>query len=385
MVSDPEFNTIRPYIDNEIEPAVNRLIDSQEFLYVMMHLSKWDKEQIIGALRKVHNRDEFQAYFFGPLMNAIIQNSSDGVSVKGLENLSKNKSYLFISNHRDIILDSAILNLTLRENGFKYTQAAIGSNLLVNDWATDLVKLNSCFVIERDIPVREMIVSSALRSEYIRRTIKEKENSVWIAQKEGRTKNGNDKTQVSLLKMFKMSGPKDFVTNFNQLHIVPLSISYEWEPCDYLKTQELYIHSLREYVKSPDEDMNSMQTGLGMKKGRISFVIDKPIDIELKEISKMCTNGDKLEALASYMDNVIHKNFTLWPNNYIAYDLLHSGNQFSHMYSEEEKETFITVMKQKIERLEGTVSMLNNIFLEIYANPLKNKLKTENSQDLFKI
>ncbi len=373
MLSNPEFDSIRPYNDAEIVGARERLGRSEEFLSVFSQLTQTDKAQITEALQSIQTRDEFQSKFFGPTITAVIQNTSTGYSVEGLENLRPDRAYLFMSDHRDIILDSAILNLILRTNGFKYTEAAIGSNLLVNDWVTDLVKLNSCFIIEREIPVREMIISSALRSQYIRRTMLETNSSVWIAQREGRTKNGSDKTQPSLLKMFKMSGPKDFVENFRELHIVPVSISYEWEPCDEQKTQELYTRSVSEYVKTPEEDMRSMQAGLGMYKGRIHFSIDKPIDGELEKMAGLPSKGERLEALAQYIDSRIYARYKLWPNNYIAYDLLYSGNQFSCHYTNEEKEHFIQVMSRKIDRIKGNRSMLNNIFLEIYANPVKNK------------
>lgn len=377
MTSDSEFNSIRPYVNGEIEKATQRLSQSSDFLSVFTQLTRMDKSVIVNALSQVHNRDDFQNYFFGPAIQAVIRNTSNGVTVNGLENIKPDVSYLFISNHRDIILDSAILNLILRENGFKYTQAAIGSNLLVNEWVTDLVKLNSCFIIERDIPVREMIVSSALRSKYIREILQEGKNSIWIAQREGRTKNGDDKTQPSLLKMFKMSGSKDFIENFRELRIVPVSISYEWEPCDDLKTNELYTRTVSEYIKTPEEDMKSMQTGLGSFKGRINFTIDKPVDEELNTMATLPSNGERLEALAHFIDSKIHKNFKLWPNNYIAYDLMHSGNKFSHLYNEQEKDHFIQTMTQKIDRIEGNRSLLNNIFLEIYANPVKNSINNE--------
>ena len=376
MISDSEFDSIRPYTDSEVDAATERLDRSEEFLSIFAELTQTPKEVIQGALKEIHTRDEFQSKFFGPAIKAVIRHTSDGVTAQGLENLDPQTSYLFVSNHRDIILDSAILNLLLRENGLKYTQAAIGSNLLVNEWVTDLVKLDSCFVIERDIPVREMIVSSALRSKYIRSTIVRGCNSIWIAQREGRTKNGNDKTQPSLLKMFKMSGSKEFTENFRQLQIVPLSISYEWEPCDDLKTNELYTKTVSEYIKTPEEDMRSMKTGLGVYKGRIHFTIDQPIGPVLDEIGRLPSNGERLEALAGYIDSRIHQNFKLWPNNYIAYDLLHSVNKFSCYYTNEEKQHFIQVMQQKIDRIEGNRSMLNNIFLEIYANPVKNGINT---------
>lgn len=376
MTSDPEFNSIRPYIGTEIDAALERLCSSSEFLSLFSRLTKLDKEVIIKTLKGIRTRDEFQERFFGPAIQALITTTTDGVTSSGFEFISKDSSYLFMSNHRDIILDSAILNVLLRKDGNKYTRAAIGSNLLINEWVTDLVKLNSCFVIERDVTVREMLVSSALRSEYIRETIEENENSVWIAQREGRTKNGNDQTQMSLLKMFKMSGSKDFAENFKKLRITPLAISYEWEPCDDLKTAELYTRTSGEYIKTPEADMNSMLTGLSGYKGRVHFQADQLTDDELAAINKLPSNGDRIEALAQLFDSKIHKNFKLWPNNYIAYDLLHSVNKYAAFYTNEEKENFIRVMTQKIDRLVGNVSMLNNIFLEIYANPVKSSIKS---------
>lgn len=374
MTSDSEFDSIRPYCNSEVENAIKRLSNSPEFLALFSKLTKTDNDSILSILNSIHSTDEFQAKFFGPAIQAIVNNTTDGITVSGIESISNDCSYLFMSNHRDIILDSAILNLLLRNNGNKYTRAAIGSNLLINEWVTDLVKLDSCFVIERDIMVREMLVSSALRSKYIREVIEEGENSVWIAQREGRTKNGSDKTQLSLLKMFKMSGSKDFATNFKELNIIPLSISYEWEPCDNLKTAELYTKTVGEYIKTPEADMNSMLTGLSSYKGRVHFHMEKLTDEELDAINLLPSNGERIEALAKTIDEKIYRNFKLWPNNYIAYDLLHSGNKFAKYYTDEEKTRFIQIMTQKMDRLEGNISMLNNIYLEIYANPVKNRL-----------
>lgn len=374
MTSDSEFNSIRPYCGDEIKAAIERLCKSEDFLALFSHLIKMDKNTIIGALQGIQTRAEFQTKFFGPAIKALINGTTDGVSVSGMELVDKNISYIFMSNHRDIILDSAILNVLLRENGNKYTRAAIGSNLLINEWVTDLVKLDSCFVIERDITVREMLSSSSIRSKYIREVIEENQDSVWIAEREGRTKNGDDRAQPSLLKMLRMSGPSNFAENFKALHIMPLSISYEWEPCDALKTAELYTKTVGEYTKTPEADMNSMLTGLSSYKGRVHFHIDKLTDEELDAISPLPSNGERIEALTRIIDTKIHKNFKLWPNNYIAYDLLHSVNKFSANYTPEEKENFIKVMTQKIDKLEGNVSLLNNIYLEIYANPVKNSL-----------
>lgn len=347
---------------------------SQEFLTLFSRLTQMDANTIVAALQGVRTRSEFQERFFGPAIQSLIQTTTDGVSTTGMELVRKDTAYIFMSNHRDIILDSAILNVLLRQHGNKYTRAAIGSNLLINDWVTDLVKLNSCFVIERDITVREMLTSSALRSKYIREVIEENENSVWIAEREGRTKNGDDRTQSGLLKMLKMSSSANFSDNFKALNLMPLSISYEWEPCDALKTQELYTRTLGEYIKTPEEDMNSMLTGLSDYKGRVHFHIDRLTPEELDSLNDLPSNGDRIEKLAAMIDAKIHRNFKLWPNNYIAYDLLHSVNKFSQFYTPEEKENFIRIMMQKMDKLEGNLSMLNNIFLEIYANPVKNSL-----------
>lgn len=374
MTADSEFDSIRPYCGDEIKAAIKRLSQSSEFMTLFSSLTKMEKDVILKALEGITTRDEFQQRFFIPAIKSIMSSTTDGVTISGLELVQPNTSYLFMSDHRDIILDSAMLNVLLQQNGSKYTQAAIGSNLLINEWITDLVKLDSCFVIERDVTVREMLSSSAIRSRYIHQIIEKNENSVWIAQREGRTKNGDDRTQPSLLKMLKMSGNKDFVQNFNALHIMPLSISYEWEPCDALKTEELYTKTLGEFVKTPETDMNSMLTGLSAYKGRVHYHIDRLEIEELNEISKLPSNGERIETLAKAIDRKIHKNFKLWPNNYIAYDLLHSVNKFSQHYSPQEKENFIRVMTQKMDKLNGNISMLNNIYLEIYANPVKNSL-----------
>ena len=351
MTSNPEFDSIRPYYDSEVPAAVERLCQSEAFLDLFKQLFKLDKAPIIAMLKRIQTKDQFQEYLFGPIVRRLMDMTTDGVTIEGMDLVDNNLSYTFMSNHRDIILDSAILNVLLREHGA------------------------SCFVIERDITVREMLSSSALRSQYIRETIAENEYSVWIAEKEGRTKNGDDRVQQALLKMLRISGPSGFAENFKELRLMPLAISYEWEPCDALKTQELYIRSVGEYTKTPEADMNSMITGLKDYKGRIHFHIDRLTDEELASIDALASHNDRIDALATLIDDKIHKNYKLWPNNYIAYDLLHSVNKFSAFYTPEEKENFIRTMTQKIDRLEGNVSLLNNIFLEIYANPVKNHLK----------
>ncbi|MGL5682021.1 MAG: 1-acyl-sn-glycerol-3-phosphate acyltransferase [Marinifilaceae bacterium] len=378
MISDTEYNSIRPYHGEEIAEAVERLVNSEGFIETFGKMASIPKEQLQALLQGIKTRDEFQARFFGPFTERLIQNSTDGVTVENLDRIDPDKSYVFMSNHRDIILDSAILNYILRQNGLRYTRAAIGSNLLINEWVTDVVKLNSCFVIERDIAVRQMLESSALRSKYLRHVITETHNSVWIAQREGRTKNGDDRTQNSLLKMLRMSGDSNFALNFKELNIVPTAISYEWEPCDDLKTYELYMKSVSEYVKTPDDDMKSMLMGMISYKGRVNFHVEPITDEEIELIDKSYpSNGERVEALTQLIDKKIHSNFKLWPNNYIAFDLANSTNRFADKYTDEEKQKFISMMRSKLDKLEGNMSMLNSIYLDIYANPVKNRIKFE--------
>ena len=374
MTSDTQFKSIRPYIGEEIPAAVERLRQAEEFLDLFSQMTGARKDIVSERLKGIATRDEFQARFFGPFVEKLLADTTDSIEVTGLEHVDKDTSYLFITNHRDIILDSAILNIMLRRQGCHYCEAAIGSNLLINDWVTDLVKLDACFIIERGLPVRDMISSANLRSHYLRDVISENKDSVWIAQKEGRTKNGDDRTQPSLLKMFRMSGPSNFVQNFKELRVTPVSISYEWEPCDALKTNELYQKSFGEYVKTPAADMQSMLEGLTAYKGRVNFAITPPLDEELDDLEDKDNHGDRINEVAAIIDERVHKNFKLWPNNYIAYDLVHGSNKFADKYGDEEKARFIQMMTQKLDKLPGNRSVLNGIFLDIYANPVRNSL-----------
>ena len=375
MSSNSKYDSIRPHEGKEIKEAINRLLASNDFLDLFCKITQTSREEIKNRLNQVSDRDDFQKLVFGYFAQRFIELTTQGVSFSDIESIDADKSYLFLTNHRDIILDSAILNLKLRETGKFYTQPAIGSNLLITDWIKDLVKLNSCFTVERDVSVREMMTSSILRSEYIRDVISEGKNSIWIAQREGRTKDGYDKTQPSLLKMLKLGDSYSFVEAFDCLNIVVAAISYEWEPCDIYKTQELYLKATDEYTKTQADDMNSMVYGMTCEKGRINYHFSPITRSELEEIDTLANNGVKIDALTELIDEKIYSNFKLWPNNYIAYDLLNSTKKFIDKYTDEEKNNFISIMTSKIGRIEGNVSMLNTIFLNIYANPVKNKFK----------
>ncbi len=377
MISESEYDDIRPYCDSEVAEVIGRLIKNDKFINFALQLfPDLSREKIEVGLSQVKSVDDFQSTFIVPVMNNIIKNTTKGISVEGLDQLDPNGNYLFISDHRDIILDSALLNILLYQNKFSTTEIAIGSNLLIRPWISDLVKLNKSFVVKRNSSVRDMLVNSTHLSSYIRYAINEKKSSVWIAQREGRTKDGDDRTQQSLLKMLQMGGNKTFSEHFKALKIVPVAISYEYEPCDGLKTRELYQKETDEgFSKTPKDDLLSMLKGLTNEKGRVHFGVGKPISEMLDVIEEMDDSRDKFKALADLIDYKIHKNFKLWPDNYIAFDILNKTDEYRDKYTDDEKELFLKHMDKKIGTIEGSKERLREIFFEIYANPVKNQIE----------
>jgi len=375
MFSETEYDSIRPYNDNEVAGVINKLLAEESFIrFTQKMFPAYSKEMIISHLSKVKTVEEFQISFIVKIAKYIIDNTTKGLSIEGLENLDPNESYLFISDHRDIVLDSALLNVLLVENGFKTTEIAIGSNLLIQPWIEDFVKLNKSFVVKRNASIRQMIANAKELSSYISYCLNEKESSIWLAQREGRTKDGNDRTQHSLLKMLQMNKNKDFVGNFRKLKIVPVAISYEYEPCDYMKTRELYLRNTEAgFTKKPIDDLRSMVNGMVNQKGKVNFSIAKPI-VEVLDTIDAIPGVDKIKALADVIDYRIHKNYKLWPDNYIAYDLLNKKNTFSDKYKLEEKDLFLKHMNKKLEGISGDKEKLELIFLNIYSNPVKNRL-----------
>jgi len=379
MITESDFNDIRPYNDSEVVEVIGRLLKEDSFIRFAQQLfPDFTREMIEVALSKVNSIKEFQSNFIVRLAKHIIANTTKGITIEGLENLDPKQSYLFISDHRDIILDSALLNVMLHDNGFETTEIAIGSNLLIQPWIADLVKLNKSFVVNRSVTVRQMLASSKQLSSYINFALNEKKSSIWIAQREGRTKDGDDRTQQSLLKMLQMGGGKDFANHFKNLRIVPVAISYEYEPCDAMKTLEVYLKETESgYQKTAKDDLRSMIRGMINEKGRVHFRIGKPIDSMLDIIEEMDESRDKYKALADLIDYRIHKNYKLWPDNYIAYDIVNNSKEFLDKYTMEEKELFLKHMEKKIATVEdrGDKERLNQIFFEIYANPVKNRLE----------
>jgi len=375
MTEPRAFEAIRPYYDHEAFPMLQRIIKDPLFMKLVNYL--WpgtSLEKVLAKADKVHTAMGFQIEFMHPAIRTIVARSSTGLTCSGFENLDKNQSYLFVANHRDILLDSAILQILLVENGFNTSEITFGNNLMEKGFITHFGKLNRMFTVLREGTGRELYDISKKLSAYIRHTITEKNVSVWIAQRNGRAKEGNDQTQTGLLKMLNMSGNSNLIENFSQLRIVPVTISYEFEPCDALKVQEIYLSSLHsKYIKAPGEDLNSIIAGITQQKGRIHLTVGTPVINELEELKKYDNDNDKIKKLTNLIDRQIYSDYKLWPVNYIASDLLESTNQYSNKYSSAEKQEFINYIKAGISNINGEHETLTNLFLKMYATPVKNQ------------
>ncbi len=383
MIDNNTFDDIRPFTDDEMQDALTRLSREPVFLRLISFLFPTipTKDYLI-KLRQIKTVREFQQTIISPYLEAITQETSLALIGEGFDKLSPKENYFYISNHRDIILDSALLNILLAKKGFDTTEIAIGDNLLIQNWITDLVRINKNFIVHRNIPVRQMLEAAKKLSAYVRYAITEKHQSVWMAQREGRSKDSDDRTQDSVLKMLNISNSsEDIIDTLKLLQVTPVSISYEYDPCDFLKAREFLQKKLNpEYKKTPEEDMLNMKTGLKGYKGHISFVIAKPISDKLEQFRNIENKADKVAQISALIDEEIHKNYTLYSGNYVAYDLLHDTDRFSDRYTPTEKQRFIDYIEnqlQKIQEVQEHREFLKNALFLMYANPLINFLKTQ--------
>ena len=380
------FDDIRPYHDSEVNEHLNILLNDPGFQWILKFIFK-DEKRIAGIsqmLAGIQSIKELQGKFMYPLIEELIlKPTTDGVTCSGLENLEEGKSYLIISNHRDIILDAAILNYLIFREGLHTTEVAIGDNLLIADWIEHAVKLNRAFEVKRSLSVSELMAASKKLSAYIRQDVTEKNISVWIAQREGRTKDGCDKTQPAVLKMINLSNEKNFVDGFRELRIVPLSISYEIEPCGISKVEELYKKETEGFTKTQADDLKSMAYGLMNPKGRVNFAFGRPMRMAIDEMDKKETASEKIEALADYIDQRIYRNYKLWPNNYIAADLLRNENKYTEEYDQEQYGKFGEMLEEALTTISGDAARIREMFLQMYANPVINRENLTNPNGYF--
>lgn len=386
MVHKINFDDIRPFDDSDVNHYLRLLIKDEGFQHILKFMFEDEAkiEQVKLVLANIHTIKDLQLKFVCQLVeDLILKRSTDGLTSSGLENLDRNASYLFISNHRDIVLDSALINYLIVLEGMNTTEIAIGDNLLIEKWIEYAVKLNRSFLVRRNLPAREMLMASKKLSEYIRRGITIKHSSIWIAQREGRTKDGNDKTQQSLLKMLNLSNIKEFGEGFRDLRIVPISISYEIEPCGFSKVAELYKKQTEGFEKTQEDDLRSMGQGLVRPKGHIHFGFGEPISNQLDLIaSGEETISNQIEKLADHIDQQIYSNFKLWPNNYIAEDILNNTRLNTQLYTSEQYNQFVSMLNEAETLIPGDPEVIRSMFLQMYVNPLINKRKSlDNSDD----
>jgi hypothetical protein len=372
MITD-DFEDTRPYRDEEIPAVIKRVADNSHFPEVVNYLfPQVDLQTFTENFRKIKTVDEFQVQVMNNVLRAILQRTTTEFSYSGMDKLIHDKSYMFISNHRDIMLDSAILQVGLYECGLKTSEITFGSNLMTSPFIVDIGKMNKMFKIERGGTPRELFSNSLKVSRYMRYAITQKQQSTWIAQRNGRAKNGFDATEVAVLKMFAMSSSANFVSNLMELHITPIVISYEYEPCDFLKTRELYISKRKPYHKAPGEDLVSIVHGVKQWKGHIHLVACDTITEEELTQCDVFRHNEKFKQLARIIDEKIHSNYRLCKTNYIAHDLLHQSDKYSSSYLPAEKEAFKIYMADGLQNIEGDKHELETIFLQIYATPVDN-------------
>lgn len=369
-----KYDHIRPYYDSEVNLALNKvsahpMVKSMlKFIYPLA-----SEEYINERLANCKSIRDFQTKIITRGIENILSRSSHGLTTSGFEKLEKDTAYFYISNHRDILLDTCLLNISLFNHDLIMTASAIGDNLVQKAFLLELAKLNRNFLVQRGLGPREMLKSSKLMSEYIADNLIKNNRSVWIAQREGRTKDGNDETQQGVLKMIALGkGDLSVFDYFKKIKIVPVSISYEFDPTDMYKMPELLAkHYEEEYIKSTNEDFNSILKGLTGQKKRIHITAGKVLDVELDAISNSNEPLNKqFQQLASVIDSCIHSDYKLWPTNYAAYDMLHNTKKYAAYYSEKELRQFERRVERRID-IKDTVAVSN--FLAMYANPVVNK------------
>ncbi|OIP82659.1 MAG: acyltransferase [Porphyromonadaceae bacterium CG2_30_38_12] len=376
------FDEIRCYHDHEVPAALERLSKEKQFMKVLSTVYPlMPKETLKQRLSTFKTKYEFQEKMVYPFLQYINANLTKGIELKGLENIDTSKPYLYISNHRDIILDSALLCYNLINNKMDTVEIAIGDNLLVFPWIEDLVRVNKSFIVKRGLSARSVLESSQRLSHYIAYTLHSKQQSIWLAQREGRAKDANDLTQESLLKMLNMYGTNGIAKNLAALNICPLTISYEYDPCDYLKAKEFQQKlNNADFKKSPQDDLLHMETGVMGYKGKVIYTMNGNITEELLAMENEFSNKNELvEAIAKRIDYHIHSGFTIYNINKIAFDLLDGSGRFEKEYTLIEKldfEAYIAKQILKIDLEDKDEDFLTQKMLEMYSNPLINKLKT---------
>ena len=377
-----QFDEIRPFNPSELPAVYDRLLASEQFRKVLTYLYPGvDMQTIAGMMHRCRTNLEFQKALCYPFLEQLLAKASHGCDMDASA-IDSGKRYTFVSNHRDIVLDSALLDKMLIDNGFTTTcEIAIGDNLLSLPWVRDLVRVNKSFIVERSLQPRQMLMASKRLSEYMHLVISDKNDNIWIAQREGRAKDSDDRTQKSILQMMAMGGEGSVIDRLKQLHLVPLSISYEYDPCDFLKAQEYQLkRDVEGWKKGPMDDLVSMQTGIFGYKGHVHYHAAPCLDEYLDSLDPEMPKQELFTTIASHIDHEVHSNYRLYPGNYVALDLLENTEAHVAEYSAEDKarfEKYIAGQLAKIQLPNKDEAFLKEKILTMYANPVRNFLATK--------
>lgn len=374
-----DFDSIRPYAPEELPEVFDRLIAEEQFRKVVAFIfPDVPFEALAAKMRACKTSLDFQKAFCYPFLEGLLAKASHGCDfdASAIDNTGR---YTFISNHRDIVLDAALLSKLLIDAGFTTTcEIAIGDNLLSLPWVKTLVRVNKSFIVERSLQPRQMLMASKRLSEYMHYAISDKNENIWIAQREGRAKDSDDRTQPAILKMMAMGGEGSAVERLLQLHLAPLTISYEFDPCDYLKAAEFQLkRDVEGWKKSAQDDINSMRTGIMGFKGRIHYHSASCIDSWLLSLDKEMPKTEMFDIVAEHIDRLIHSNYRLYPGNYIAAEMLGDGDMSAH-YTAEDRAFFEGYLKGQLAKIDipnKDEDFLRERILTMYANPLRNKIR----------
>ena len=374
-----EFDEIRPYHDEELPAIYEELIADPAFRQVAeVALPGVPFEMLAAQMRACKTKQEFQVAICYNILKRIIREATLGVTFDNSAQPEKGGAYTYVSNHRDIVLDSGFLSLMLVEQGQNTVEIAIGDNLLIYPWIKKLVRINKSFIVQRALTMRQMLESSARMSRYMHHTIRDKHQSIWIAQREGRAKDSNDRTQESILKMMAMAGEGDIISRLKEMNIVPLAISYEYDPCDYLKAKEFQQkRDNPDYKKTTADDLLNMQTGLLGYKGHVHLCTAPCLNDQLDALDRSLPKQELFIRAAELVDRGIFANYRLYPNNYVAADLLDGNNHFASHYTVEDKQRFTDYLARQLSRIDlpdKDEDFLREKLLLMYANPLRNQL-----------
>ena len=375
-----KYDSIRPYEPEELPEVYERLIADEQFKAVVGKVfPQVPFEALAAKLKQCKTNLDFQIAFCYPFLKDLLSKASKGCNID-ISAIDNTRRYTFVSNHRDIVLDSAFLDVLLVENGFSTTaEIAIGDNLLAAPWIENLVRVNKSFIVKRSAGIREMLVNSRTMAEYMHLVINDKHDNIWIAQREGRAKDSDDRTQESIVKMMAMGGEGTVTERLQQLHIVPVAISYEYDPCDWLKAQEFQLkRDVEGWKKTKADDVLSMQTGIMGYKGHIHYHCAPCIDDFLASLPEDTPKADIFRIIAEHIDKGIHANYRLYANNYIAIDMLEGGNRMAEHYTPEDKAKFEMYLAGQLDKIvipNKDEAFLKDCMLKMYANPAINKLR----------